>query len=178
MEQEIELNYPSSEIFTKKPNYKLNYSICFFLGLITGIILIIILMLILKSTNSVPFNNCYGTPAICRSSQYFNNPTNALRNGSTLSEILTINNNNQMQYKRPPREPCSPGENQEVTIVNPQYCTFTNSDGSVLYRDMFFDANLYYKADGSDLTDHIVTSGNCVPLGTEYTSGQINLRWD
>lgn len=141
-------------------------------GFILGVILMLIIFIVMYMTNTGPFSYCSSSSPECTSSQYFNNPTNALRDGATLSNILFINNN-QMMYNRVPREPCAPGSNQTVPITYPQYCSFTSSTGTVQFRDSFFEANIYRNGD-----EVVRTNGNCVPDDDTYTSGTILLKWD
>lgn len=155
-----------------EPNRYWNILGFIILGFIIGCILMLLVVLAMYWSNSGPFSYCSSGPMECRSLQYFNNPTDALRNGAQLNEILTLSGNN-MTYKRVPKDVCSPGSNQVVAIKYPQYCNFTDSSGNTVeYRDSFFEANLYVNG-----TTRIETSGSCQPTTSGYTGSTV-LKWD
>ena len=139
----------------------------------------IILFMMYRSNYGI-FSYCVPFQPACTPSEYIDNPTNALRNGYNLNDILYIGSGsteNVMYYKRPINTPCSPGDNQVITINYPQYCNFIDDTGNkVLFRDIFYNANRYRIADDSDET-LILTNMNCDPA-SEYQSGEIVLRWD
>lgn len=104
----------------------------------------------------------------CLSSQYFNDPTNAIADGYTVDQLLAINSDDQLEYRRPPKEFCVPGDNQVVTIRNPQYCLFTaTQDGQQFTfegKNHLFDTPFYTSTSQIDgRTIDIITNGNCKP---------------
>lgn len=144
---------------------------------VMGCILMLLIFFVMYISEYGVFSYCVSAQPVCTPSEYINNPTNALREGYQLQDILSVTGNT-MRYKRPINSPCSPGSNQIVTIDYPQYCNFTDESGTTtLYRDIFFGANRYRIADNSDDT-LITTSKNCVPVSPDFSSGQIVLRWD
>lgn len=114
----------------------------------------------------------------CTSSDYYENPSDAIRSGAKVSDILSVDNG-VMKYKRYQNKDCTPGSDQTVTITYPQYCKFTASanpsagtQDPVTYRDLYFNGNLYINESGTIVT----TTGNCVPKNTDLT-GEIINNW-
>ena len=119
----------------------------------------------------------------CRYSNYFNNPGNAVANGSNPEDILTITDD-KMTYKRVPKDVCVPGSNQDVRIWNPQYCEFLLDDGTKIEaKNTFFESPYYIstKDVGTSKLD-IISSPNCNPISNSrnlpITGGYPLLLWD
>lgn len=144
-----------------------------------GILLSLIVFIIFYMINFGPFQYCSYNQPTCLTGQYINNPTNAIKQGYNISDILFIESN-KMMYKRPLKQSCAPGENQTIHMKYPQYCTFKYTDGQgntsvVEGRDILLDANRY-KID--NVEGFIETSGDCVPTTSNYQFNSIELKWD
>lgn len=125
------------------------------------------------------FSHCPTMTRICSGPDYYNNPGNALANGASIRNILRINENGELRYRRMPKViNCVPDSGQEVAIRYPQYCTFSDNSGrSEIYKAINFGANIYKPANGVP-GPTIATDGNCVPIESFYTSGEPLLRID
>ena len=144
--------------------------------------MIIMLLLVWLSyfTRTFLFSYCPTTMRACASVDYFNNPGDALANGSELDDILFINDEGEMVYKRVPRtNTCYPQTNQVVDIEYPQYCSFTDSSGaSGTWKATAFGSNIYKPANGLPGAT-VTTLGNCDPApGSAVVSGSVILAWD
>lgn len=151
--------------------------VSFFIGVLVGVIVTIIFVWISYSTRMFLFTYCPRQARPCGATDYFNDPGNALAYNPNISvsDILFLNNNNEMFYKRVPRNTdCVPEYNQIVYIKYPQYCSFSTS-GS-LWKQTAFNSNIYKPVNGSG--DPITTEGNCIPINSPITFGVPILKWD
>lgn len=113
----------------------------------------------------------------CRFSNYFNNPGDAIANGSIVDEILSITDD-KMKYQRVPKDVCVPGSNQDVKIANPQYCEFINQKGvKIQAKNTFFESPFYVYKDME-----ILSAPNCKPISNNqnlnFVDGIPLLIWD
>lgn len=155
--------------------------ISFTIGLLSGMIMLLILVWVAYFTRTFLFTYCPTQARPCGGGDYYNNPGDALANNPniTVADILFLNDENEMYYKRVPKNTdCVPESNQLVYIQYPQYCSFSNISGvSGTWRETAFNSNIYspYGFIGPTIT----TNGNCDPAtGSPAVSGIPLLRWD
>lgn len=154
-------------------------AVSFFIGLIIGVIIMIIIVWIAYASRTFVFTYCASNAPICTGNDYYNDPGQALANGAQLSDILFLNDQNEMFYKRvPATSSCVPGPGQTVEILYPQYCLFqiegvpTEGRAPTLH-------NPVYVISGSTVTIDTSTTGSCIPnSGQAATSGVPELKWD
>lgn len=157
--------------------------VSFIVGLLIGMIITILIVWILYATRAPPFSYCSdGTR--CTGADYYNDPGDALAANPSLtaSDILIISNEEVMYYDRVLKKAdCIPEQDQVVEITYPQYCSFSQQNGTTaLYRDIGFNANIYKPAQGTSGPD-VTTHGSCKPVvnpGSIYVNGVPVLRWD
>lgn len=150
----------------------------FVIGLLIGMIIMILLVWIAYYTRTFLFTSCPTSTPACAGADYYNNPGDALANGANINDILFLNDQNVMLYKRVPRvSGCTPESNQVVEIQYPQYCSFTTAEGTTeTGKALQYNSPMYAV---SGVKNPIITSGNCVPApGTGAVSGVPLLRWD
>lgn len=148
-------------------------------GLVFSIIILLVIW-ITYYTRTFIFQYCATQPPYCTGIDYYNNPGNAIANGADVDDILFINNQNEMFYKRVPRtDDCIPQSNQVIPIQYPQYCEFETAFGMTgTWKQTFFTSNVYRPADGS-LNPTVTTTGNCIPApGSFVVNGKPLLQWD
>lgn len=120
----------------------------------------------------------------CRFSNYFNNPGNAISNGAIVDDILSVNGAGNMTYQRVPKDVCVPGSNQDVRIVNPQYCEFTLADGrKIEAKNTFFESPYYVSTkDVNGRKLDIISKPSCNAISNsqdiDITSGIPLVKWD
>ena len=158
-----------------------NFSfISLIIGLLRGMIIMLLLVWFSYFTRTFLFTYCPTQARPCGGADYYNNPGDAIANGANINDILFINDDNQMLYKRVPKvTTCVPQSDQIVVITYPQYCAFTDNTGTVnTFKTTAFESNIYKLANGLP-GPTITTTGNCVPSpGTPAVSGEILLDWD
>jgi len=158
------------------------------IGLLLGMITMLLLVWLAYFSRAFVFSFCPTTSRPCAGADYYNDPGNALAHNPQLTpaDILFLNNNNEMFYKRVPRVGnCTPEANQTVQIVFPQYCSFTGTGGVAgatagsvhTWRETAFGSNIY-KPDGFT-GNTLSTLGNCDPvLRSSVSSGIPLIEWD
>lgn len=156
------------------------------IGIFIGMSILLIISWICYSTRTFIYVDIPLTYPQCRFSNYFNNPGNAIANGSKVEDILTIDDNDQMKYQRVPKDVCVPGSNQDIKIFNPQYCLFNYSDNGIIKtlegKNTFYESPHYisYLTDGTEV--NITSMPNCKPVsntgGLILTGGTPELKWD
>jgi len=120
------------------------------------------------------FSNCPVAQRTCVAADYFNDPGNAIAHGATAANILSIVNGD-MYYTRVPRSnDCTPGADQTVHILNPQWCLFSGTGGDLEAKAIKYGSNVYQVPDTS-LT--VTTIANCIPQQPGLSGAPI-LRWD
>ncbi len=142
-------------------------------------IIMLLIVWICYLSRSFLFSYCADNPPYCAGSDYYNDPGDALANDPNInvSDILYLNDENQMFYRRVPNTTdCVVENNQIVYIQYPQYCSFNNIGGEALtYKETAFNSNIYLTANG---TQGITTSGDCNPEpGQSMTNGVPLLQW-
>lgn len=158
----VEFNWPSALI-----------------GFLVGLAVMLILVWILYLTRSFMFTYCPLDIQKCSGSAYYSNPGAALAAGAQISQILSINSNNELFYKRVPKtNNCAPGPDQTVYIAHPQYCQFTYGGQNYIGKNQGYDTNRYDVALGANSMS-ITTNNNCAPVNTPgFTAGKPMLYWD
>ena len=153
--------------------------VSFWLGLLVGFMALLIIFTALYNARVFAFEHCSTGGNVCLGSEYYNDPGNAIANGATATDILSLNEENEMLYKRVPKDSCTPGTNQTVNIINPQYCLFKDdeSDSSgVTGRSIQFGSNIY-QLEGSH--SKVKTDGNCIPKKSScFDTGIPLIEWD
>jgi len=155
--------------------------VSFTIGLLMGMVILLLLVWVAYFTRSFLFTHCPSQARPCAGADYYNNPGDALANNPqlTASDILFLNNQNEMFYKRVPRVGnCIPESNQIVYIQYPEYCSFSSTGGTGgIWRETAFNSNIYKPNGFSGPT--ITTTGNCEPSpGSPVTSGTPLIMWD
>lgn len=157
-----------------------NYSfVSFVIGLLVGSIVVLLVTWAVYISRSFVFSYCPTKAVMCSSSDFFNNPSDALANGSNINDILFLNDQNIMYYKRVPRvSTCTVEGNSVVQILYPQFCSFSTSSGiSGTWEDSSYGSNIYKPANGQ-VGPTITTTGNCQPVvGSPVSSGKPLLQW-
>lgn len=157
------------------------------IGLILGMIIMLILVWIAYYSRAWMFAYCPTSARICGGADYYNDPGDALAHGADINDILFLNQNRELLYKRVPKTTtCVPGPGQTVTMIYPQYCAFAGVTGSTgahnltrgIYRETSFNSNIYLPTNGS-ISEPVTTAGNCIPNpGYPVTTGIPLIRWD
>jgi hypothetical protein len=155
--------------------------ISFTIGLLLGMIILLILVWWAYFSRTFLFTYCPTQARPCGGGDYYNDPGDALANNPnvTVAEILFLNDENEMFYRRVPKNTdCVPEANQLVYIQYPQYCSFSNSVGvSGTWRETAFNSNIY--SPFGFIGPNITTNGNCDPApGSPAVSGVPLLLWD
>lgn len=152
----------------------------FFIGVLLGMIILLLLVWISYATRSFVFTYCPIQARACGGADYYNDPGDALAHNPqiTVAEILFLNDQDNMFYRRVPRTTeCVPEGNQIVHMRFPQYCSFSNGGTGGVWKESAFNSNIYRPVGFAGPT--ITTDGNCDPApGSPFTTGQPLLRWD
>lgn len=160
-------------------------------GIFIGFVILFLLLWLAYVTRSFIFA---GTPVFypeCRSSNYFNDPSGAIGDGYSVSDILSIvdeDDVDKMYYQRVPKDLCVPGPNQTVHIRHPQYCEFTAVQGDQSFtftgKNTFFESPFYIsQTEVNGVKIDIYTGQNCIPQTNTHpdvlvTDGKPLLMWD
>lgn len=155
----------------------------FVIGLMIGLILMLIIVWALYAGRTFVFSICPKGRNFCNNRDYFDNPANALADGAKLDDILFINDQDQMYYKRVVKNRgCIPiGSRQTVKINHPQYCNFKGRD-SQNYEGVNteFGSRLYHMKTDNGTTYSVLTRDNCEVESSEnnfVVSGRPMLKW-
>lgn len=159
----------------------------FVVGLMVGLILMILIVWALYSSRTFVFTVCPRQRNVCTFADYINSPGVALAGGYQVDDILFLDANRQLWYKRVPRNSgCTPiSYNQNVRVLHPQYCLFTTADGSTNYEARNTrEASPVYTftdSDGQEVT--VMTSKNCQVVATNppdylQEEGIPLVKWD
>ena len=155
------------------------------IGIFIGMSILLIISWICYSTRTFIYVDIPLKYPECRFSNYFNNPGNAIANGSKVEDILTLNKENRMIYQRVPKDVCVPASNQDIRIFNPQYCLFSYDDNGVVKtlegKNTFYESP-HYTATLDGQTIDITSLPNCQPAsnnaGLTMTGGIPEIKWD
>lgn len=150
----------------------------FIIGLLVGMIIMLLFVWIAYYTRTFLFTYCPTTIPACSGADYYNDPGDALANGANINDILFLNDEDKMYYKRVPRvSGCSPESNQIVYIQYPQYCSFTTEEGTTeIGRAIQYNSPIYQI---SGIKNTILTTEDCEPApGTSAINGIPLLQWD
>lgn len=154
--------------------------VSFFIGILVGILITFIIGYLAYSGRVFIFSTCSTDIRVCRASDYYNLPSRAIANGYTADEIMDINDQGQLVYRRVPKDLCQPGSNQDIIIRYPQYCSFTTSSGLTFEaKSAGLASNMYSPTNGLGIT--ITTEQNCVPVSStsgNIVSGVPLVKWD
>jgi len=153
----------------------------FAIGFLIGMIILLLLVWIAYFSRTFIFTYCPSGPRLCGGADYYNDPGDALAHNAqiTVSQILFLNDQNEMFYKRVPRSTdCTPESNQIVYMKFPQYCSFSSTGGTAgIWKETGFNSNIYKPDNFAGPT--ITTDGNCSPVpGSPVTMGTSIIRWD
>lgn len=154
--------------------------VSFTIGLLLGMIIMLVFVWIAYFTRSFLFTFCPVQTRACGAADFTNDPGDALAQNPqlTASDILFLDSNNHLFYKRVLRTTdCNP-QNQTVFIEFPQYCSFSTTGGTAgIWKETAFNSNIYRPDGFSGPT--ITTSGSCEPVpGSQVVSGVPLVRWD
>jgi len=155
--------------------------ISFTIGLLLGMIMLLIFVWIAYFTRTFIFTYCPSQARPCGGADYYNDPGDALANYPklTVDDILFINADDEMYYRRVPKSTdCIPEANNLVYMQYPQYCSFSVTGGTTgTWRETAFNSNLY--SPYGFIGPSVVTGGDCIPApGSPVQSGTPILRWD
>lgn len=155
--------------------------VSFVIGLLLGMIIMLLIIWVAYFTRSFLFTYCPTQARPCGGADYYNDPGDGLAHNPqiTVSDILFLNNENEMFYKRVPKNTdCVTESNETVYMKFPQYCSFSTTGGTAgVWRETAFNSNIYTPSGFAGPT--ITTTGNCTPSsGSPVTSGVPLLRWD
>lgn len=155
--------------------------VSFFIGLIIGMIILLLIVWICYASNSFLFTYCSSNAPLCKGADYYNDPGEAIANGANINDILFLNDELKMFYKRVPAiSSCVPGPGQTVEILYPQYCSFQINGDSIQGRAPTLNNPVYdVKVNGVEETVDTKNIGSCTPNDGEIaTSGIPLLKWD
>lgn len=155
--------------------------VSFMVGFLLGLIVMLLFVWLAYATRSFIFTYCPTQARPCGGADYYNNPADALANNPqiTVADILFLNDENKMFYRRVPRNTdCVPESNQLVYMKFPQYCSFSSTGGITgVWKETAFNSNMY-RPDGF-AGPTVTTDGDCIPTaGEPVTNGVPLLRWD
>jgi hypothetical protein len=150
--------------------------ISFIIGFLFGLLAMTILVWIAYTVKTLAFAYCPSQQKACFSSDYFNDPGDALADGANLDDILFLTDGT-MKYRRVKRTPdCTPQSDQVVTIANPQICLFTITGQDRLGKSIGFN-NPRYLVNTGTITEVLDTTSNCQPVDPTI-SGRPVLAWE
>lgn len=147
------------------------------IGILIGAIIMTIIFWIAYATRTFVYAYCPTRTPTCTLTDYHNNPGDALANGADLRDILSLNQSNQLIYNRvAANRSCTPGRNQEVPVIYPQFCSFTIDGRQVVGKVVQLGSSTYYINNESQI---IATEGHCIPQYDSIADDGIPLiRWD
>lgn len=145
------------------------------IGFLIGAIITLLLIWIAYEARVFLFTYCANENTTCIGSDYYNDPGDALAAGANINDILFLNDQNFLFYKRlPVNQQCVPTANQTVQILYPQYCTFDTGVTTATGLQVQDGSNIYNLIGSGDI---IVTDGNCTPVLGAVT-GVPQIRWN
>lgn len=135
------------------------------IGIFIGLTLSLIIFWISYNNRIFIFTTCPKVLNICKKDDYYNDPSDAIAEGSDPNDILFLDSNGQLYYHRVPNRHCMPGRRQNVYIPRPKYCLFESIDGqTVKASNLSFDSSNYVSVDkiNGEYID-IVSPKDCIP---------------
>lgn len=156
----------------------------FFIGLMAGMIIMLCFVWLLYGTRTFVFSVCPRRRPVCSRADYYTDPGDAIAEGSKVEDILFLNNNNELLYKRVPRTSgCIPlSGKQAVTIKYPQHCMFTDRNGiSYDATNNRFGSKLYTVNTSTGVSYSVLSSGNCQVERSDddfIIAGKTLIEWD
>lgn len=155
--------------------------VSFIIGMLVGMIIMLLLIWAAYAARIFLFTYCAKSAPFCGGADYYNDPGDGLAHNPqiTVGEVLFLNDNDEMFYRRIPRSTnCIPEGNQIVYMKYPQYCSFSGTGITGTWKESAFNSNIY-KAVGLVGSPVVTTTGNCDPEDGQYvTSGVPLLKWD
>lgn len=117
----------------------------FVVGLMLGLIIMFLIMWLTYNSRTFIFSLCPVSRPTCTFDQYINDPGVALATGAKIEDILHIDSNEKMYYRRERAAPdCIPkGVDQVIEIVHPQFCNFQYPDGTKVEGQLYDPVGLY-----------------------------------
>lgn len=116
--------------------------ISFILGILIGAVIIILLAWLAYSQRWAWYCNCRMGDQICLKDDY-HTLSEAFQNGFTPQDILEVDSNGILRYKRVPKNPeCIPGSNQSIPVIYPQFCLATINDSQRIFTLDSVDGNV------------------------------------
>ena|SRR3990167_902775 len=157
----------------------------FAIGLLIGMLIILLIMWPLYSTRTFVFSNCASQQRVCMAVDYYNDPAEAIANGADVNNILFLNAEDKLFYKRVQKNTnCTPAKDQTIPILEPQYCDYTTNIGSSFEAKNTFFGSDFYLATGmtgisvtASESCHPVSSSG-LPSGVTVASGIPLIKWD
>lgn len=154
----------------------------FIVGLIIGIIITMIIMWIMYASRIFIFALCPARRAICTRDDYITDPGDAIAHGEDPSDILYVNSNNELYYRRVrSTRGCVPlARNTLVKISYPQYCEFETSTGST-YEGRSIVTGTYVYTDENGNPQYITAGESCsptIPNDKDIVTGTPLPKWD
>jgi hypothetical protein len=156
--------------------------VSFLIGIFFGFLIAVIITWIGYSNKVFVFTGCAINGLKCRYSNYFNNPAKAISEGFTADQIMYVNDNGVLMYKRVPKDLCFPTANQTIPVPRPQYCSFSDKNNNTyIARNDKFESP-YYTILNTNVG--VIAGKNCIPESTdcnaksEMVSGVPIVRWD
>ncbi len=149
----------------------------FIIGGLTFTILLIVILWILYSTHTFIFAYCATEPPVCGSSDFISNPGDAIANGYHTDDLLAVNSDGELIYRRPVKTSgCTPMGAQDIQVYYPQYCSFERSNGSHV-EGRLIPNTTKYSVIGQ--LDNILAQRNCIPIPQAgYINGRPIAKWD
>jgi hypothetical protein len=149
----------------------------FFIGFLVGLLITVFLVWITYANRWFIFDNCSRASQTCTTNDYYNQPCEALSNSNlTASEILFVNSNGKLEYKRVPKNRnCTPGPDQSTSISVPEYCLFTENGQSYVAKTSQTNTNnnVYTTSNGLSFN----ASVNCKALDSGVVGEPLEM-WD
>lgn len=148
------------------------------IGILIGMFIVFVLLLIAYSQRLWLFTYCANSNiGGCTGINYINDPADAIAVGNNPANILFVDPNNQLLYKRPLQEgtECVPYPDQTIVINYPQVCNFTINNVSQQGLNVGNQTPVYTVV---GQPSPITTIGSCVPAsGSIATAGVPVAMW-
>lgn len=158
-------------------------------GILIGVAIGLFIVWLLYITRAFVFSTCAVQYPVCSAQDYYENPGDAILNGSNIDNILFItpssSNVDTMVYLRQPKvNTCTPSSaNQTVVVQYPQWCEFTDTASNKYQAEnLSFNSSVYSYKDNlnNTITVNTYNGGQCIPKSSTSSvviSGTPILRW-